>query len=182
MDGGRYRGGFFPQVHLHRFNTYTFPGSLFANSYFAHHMFYRLEVLRDRILSKYFSRHTYSFNNRADFYLAWKEHGWIKTKKLLKEMNDLLKERNIRFIVVSFPVSEQLYPIKSEKDKEYVFFPQRKLKEICNLFHIQYFDLTKALYKNGGPTLYYDYLHLSSQGNDVVDKELTNYLINVLKE
>ena len=43
------------------------------------------------------------------------------------------------------------------------------------------FDLTNSIYKNGGRTLFKDYLHLNAKGNDLVAVELEMYLAEILK-
>ena len=42
---------------------------------------------------------------------------------------------------------------------------------------VPFLDLTEALYKAGGPRLFKDFLHLSPEGNDIVAREITGFLL-----
>ena len=44
------------------------------------------------------------------------------------------------------------------------------------------FDLTESLYRNGGKVLFKDYLHLNSQGNDIVADQVEKFLINHISQ
>lgn len=163
-----------PRVQLYRFNTSSFPGVLFAKSYLAHRLFYTLEILIKKIRGYPY----FPFEYRTDFCLAWKDYGWSKTKALIGEMQELLKDRNIQLMVIIYPISDQVDDTYLVIDKEYVLYPQKRIKRICNDYHIRYLDLTEPLYRKGGTKLYKDYLHLNNKGNDIVASEVTRYLID----
>jgi lysophospholipase L1-like esterase len=165
-----------PDIQLHRFNTHSLVGRMFARSYLAHRLLYALDVLIKKIRGyKYFP-----FEYRTDFYLAWKDYGWDETRTLIGEMNDLLKEKNIPLFVVIYPISDQVDDKYLKIDRDYVLYPQKRIRDICNVYNIQFLDLTGPLYENGGTSLFKDYLHLNDRGNDIVAAEVTNYLINNL--
>lgn len=163
-----------PTVQLHRFDTNTFPGILFARSYLAHKSFFALE----RFVKKSRGYPDFSFERRDDFYLAWKDYGWDETTELIGEMKDLLQKKNIQLMVVVFPLSDQLDDNYLQINKEYVRYPQQRIKQICDNNHIPFLDLTEPLYQNGGTTLFTDGIHLNGKGNDIVADEATNYLVN----
>jgi hypothetical protein len=54
------------------------------------------------------------------------------------------------------------------------------MRAICDDYGIPRLDLTEAIYREGGMTLFRDHLHLTAQGNDVVTKELEKYLVGSL--
>ena len=91
-------------------------------------------------------------------------------------MLSLLGEKDIKLMIVVFPVSNQVDDKFLEIDREYVLFPQKKLGEICKRYGIPFLDLTEALNKCGGPRLFKDFLHLSPEGNDVAAREITRFL------
>lgn len=159
-----------PSVRLHRFNTRTFPGVLFARSYLAHEAFYALA-------NKIRGHPYFTFERRDDFYLAWKDYGWAETRTLIGEMQGLLKERNIQLKMVIFPIADQVDDKYLNIDRDYVLYPQQRIKSICNDYRIPFLDLTETLYRHGGAELYLDGIHLSGKGNDVVASEVTRYLI-----
>jgi lysophospholipase L1-like esterase len=165
-----------PSTHLYRFNPYTVPGIFFARSYLAHEVVGRSEVIWKRIL-----RHpVFPFEQRMDFYLAWKEYGWIQAQKLIGEMHTLLAERGVSLIVLVFPVSNQVDDRYRKLAEAYVLYPQSKIRKICDNQAIPILDLTESISKHGGVTLFQDYLHLNAKGNDLVTDEIEKYLVDEL--
>jgi lysophospholipase L1-like esterase len=163
-----------PTVQLHRFDTSTFPGILFARSYLAHKSFYALE----RFVKKSRGYPDFAFERRDDFYLAWKDYGWNETTELIGEMKELLRKKNIQLMVMAFPIADQLDDNYLRINKEYVLYPQQRIKRICDDNRIPFLDLTQALYQNGGTNLSTDGIHLNGKGNDIVAGEAINYLVN----
>lgn len=162
-----------PQVALNRFDKNTFIGSIFANSYLAHSTAHIIE----RIQNKLSKRPYLSFEHRMDFYLAWKPYGWKHSEVLIAEMKDILSKKDIQFNIITFPVSDQVDKTILSFDEKYVLYPQSKIKEIAKKNNIPFYDLTKDIQNNGDLKLYKDYLHFNKNGNDVVAKKLTQYLL-----
>jgi len=52
------------------------------------------------------------------------------------------------------------------------------ISKICDNYEIPMLDLTESIYKNGGITLFRDYLHLNGKGNNIVADQLERYLAN----
>ncbi len=163
-----------PTVQLHRFDTRTFPGSLFARSYLAHKSFFALE----RFVKKSRGYPDFAFERRDDFYLAWKDYGWDETTELIGEMKELLGKKNIQLMVMVFPLADQLDENYLRINKEYVLYPQQRIKRICDDHRIPFLDLTEPLSQNGGTNLFTDGIHLNGRGNDIVAVEAKNYLFN----
>ena len=163
-----------PEIQLHRFNTHSFPGFLFARSHLAHRVYYALEVMYKKIRKYPY----FPFEDRTDFYLAWKEYGWNATKALIGEMNELLREKNIPIIVVIYPITNQVDEKYMMIDKDYALYPQKRIKQICKYYHIPFLDLQASIYKNGGTELYQDFLHMNNKGNDIIAEVVTQFLIN----
>lgn len=163
---------FEPTVHLNRFNVSGFPGKIFSKSYLIHRLVYEVEIL----LKKMAGAPIFPFETRNDFFLAWKPYGWGRTREMIGEMKGLLGGRDIPLIVVIYPVSDQVNDSYRGIDKEYILYPQKKIKEICVDYDIPYFDLTNAIYENGGIILFADYIHMNDKGNDVVAEPITGFL------
>ncbi len=163
-----------PSARLHYFNTNSFPGTIFARSHLAHEIVRRSKTLWKRITQQ----HTFPFEQRGDFYLAWKDYGWIHTQKLIGMMQKLLANNGVPLRVLVFPVSDQVNDRYRRINKQYLLYPQSMINKISNSYEIPVLDLTDAIYKRGGITLYRDYLHLNGKGNDVVVDELQRYLVN----
>lgn len=168
--------GIEPTTHLYRFNPYTFPGVLFARGYLAHEVVHKSEVIWKRIVP----RPIFPFERKQDFYLAWKSYGWIHTRKLIGEMQAVLKQRGISLVVLVFPVSDQVNDRYRKLDEAYVLYPQGEIRKICDDYAIPRLDLTESIYRDGGITLFQDYLHLNAKGNDLVTDELEKYLVEKL--
>ncbi len=166
-----------PTSRLHYFNTDTFPGIIFARSQLAHEIVRRSTVLWKKLSG----RPIYPFERRRDFYLAWKDYGWSRTRELIGTMQGLLKERGIPFEIMVYPVSDQVNDQYRRIDKRYVLYPQRMIRSICDTYGIPELDLTEALYENGGTSLFRDYLHLNEKGNDVVTDKVESFLVKELK-
>jgi len=166
-----------PAAHLHHFNTDSFPEYLFARSHLAHQIISMSEILWKRLLG----RPVFPFERRGDFYLAWKHYGWNHARSLIAEMRSLLRYKGVPLVVLVFPISDQVDDEYRKLDQAYVLYPQRKIREICEEYAIPMLDLTEALYREGGITLFRDYLHLNAKGNDVVTNELQNYVVDTLE-
>jgi lysophospholipase L1-like esterase len=166
-----------PAAHLHHFNTDSFPGLLFARSHLAHQLVSMGEILWKRIVG----RPVFPFERRGDIYLAWKHYGWDHARTLIRDMHSLLREQGVPLVVLVFPVSDQVNDEYRNLDQAYVFYPQRKIREICDEYEIPMLDLTEAIYREGGVKVFRDYLHLNERGNDVVANELQEYLVDTLE-
>ncbi len=163
-----------PRIWLHCFNTHSFPGVLFTKSYLVHTSFYAMETLIKKIMgSPYFI-----FEHSQYLYLAWKDYGWNETKVLIGEMQKLLNGRNIPMIIVIYPIQNQMYDNYLKIDKDYVLYPQKRIKNICIEYRIPFLDLTEPIYKKGGTEVYKDNIHLNNKGNDIVADEVTRFLNN----
>ena len=92
-------------------------------------------------------------------------------------MKSLLEARKVEFRIVIYPVSDQTDPAYLEIDRNYVLYPQKMIKSICQDLQISFLDLTKYLEGEGGRSLFKDYLHMNKQGNDIVAREVTKFLI-----
>ena len=75
-----------------------------------------------------------------------------------------------------FPIRDQVDDAYLKVDRDYVLYPQSRVKEFGAKYEIPYLDLTDTLYQRGGRELFSDYLHLGGLGNDIVAAKLTEYL------
>ena len=161
-----------PSILLHRFDTRTFPGRLFARSYLAH----RVVFEGRRGLRELTGYPFFRFERSDDFYLAWTPYGWDTTTPLLREMRDLLARHGRKLAIVVFPVVDQVDDAYRALDLDHVLYPQRRIGGICAALAVACLDLTESLHAAGGKGLYRDYLHLNKKGNDVVAAEITRFL------
>lgn len=162
-----------PATYLHQFNTNSFPGIILARSYLAHGVIKKIKMLWKRILQQ----PVFPFDRRRDFYLAWKNYGWVNAQNLIGEMEELLAEKEISLVVLVFPVSNQVDDRYRSLNKEYVLYPQSMISKICDNYGIRFLGLTDTIYMKGGITLFRDYLHLNAKGNDVILEKLKEYFM-----
>ena len=163
-----------PTKHLNHFYANTFPINMFTRSYLAHTVVWKGEILFKQAIQK----PVFPFERRGDFYLAWKDYGWIHIRELIGKMQKLLSDKGVSFLVVVFPLSDQVNELYRSVHSQYVLYPQSMIRNICADYEIPLVDLTDSLYMNGGIILYQDYLHLNVKGNDVVADEIEEYLID----
>jgi lysophospholipase L1-like esterase len=162
-----------PESLLSSIDPHSVPGTLVGWSYLAHYFAYRGK----NVLKKAAQRPVFPFEETHDFYLAWKSYGWDHTPALIGEMKTLLSEKGISLEVLVFPISDQVNDAYRSLDEAWVLYPQRRIREICNAAGIPMLDLTDPIYRNGGVTLFRDYVHLNGKGNDLVADELQKHLL-----
>ena len=162
-----------PETYLHHFDPRSLPGALVGWSYLAHYLAHHAE----RLSKKWGQRPLFPFEEKPDFYLAWKSYGWDHARALIGEMKARLSEQGIPLEVLVFPISDQVNNAYRKLDEAYVLYPQSRIREICDGHEIPMLDLTGPIYLNGGVTLFRDYLHLNGKGNDLVADELEKHLL-----
>ena len=118
-----------PTIRLNRFNSDAFPGSLFAGSYLVHDVVRRSESIWKRLRQS----PAFPFERRSDFFLAWKDYGWNRVRKLIGEMQILLAERRSSLVILVFPVSDQVNDHYRALNEAYVLYPQARFaKSVTN--------------------------------------------------
>jgi lysophospholipase L1-like esterase len=122
-------------------------------------------------------RPIFAFDQRVDFYLAWKDHGWANAHRLIGEMYGMLASRGVPLYIVVFPVVDQVDERYRRLDADYVLSPQRRIRRISDEYEIPLIDLTEPLRARGGPRLFRDYVHLNGEGNDIVADQLEAFLV-----
>jgi len=163
-----------PEAHLHHFDTDSFPGFLFARSYLTHQLVSAAEMLWKMALG----RAVFPFERRGDFYLAWKDYGWNDSRRLIGEMDALLRDRKVPLVLLVFPMRDQVNGDYRKLDEAYVLYPQQKIRAICDDDGIAMIDLTDTIYREGGVKLFRDHLHLNGKGNDLVANALEKYFVH----
>jgi lysophospholipase L1-like esterase len=167
---------FEPSIRLNRFNPDAFPARIFSRSYLAHEVAGRCAVLWKRLRH----RPVFPFEKQGGFYLAWKDYGWNRVRKLIGEMHALSMQGGCGMVIMVFPVRDQTDDQYRALDEPYVLYPQRKIRGICDELAIPMLDLTEPLHSTGGKALFRDDVHLKGRGNDIVLDELEKFLVSQL--
>lgn len=105
---------------------------------------------------------------------AWSEGAWLRMRKPLEQIADLLRQQGIPLLVVSLPVREQV------EAQELYDYPQRRAAEIADQLGAAYLDLLPVLRKAAANKLYYDHCHFAPEGNRLVAEEISNILNQLL--
>ena len=120
--------------------------------------------------------------NFEDWGGAFSPHVWKKLDGLLAEFARLAEEHRLRFVIVVFPVRQQVEPAP-------VFdYPQRRLKEISESLGVPVLDLLPVLRaeyqrrKPRDPPMFFDQCHLTPYGNEIVARAVYGFLAQTLRE
>jgi hypothetical protein len=120
--------------------------------------------------------------NFEDWGGAFSPHVWGKLEGLLAEFARLAREHRFRFVIVAFPVRQQVEPAP-------VFdSPQRRLKEISESLQAPLLDLLPILreeYQRRKPTdlpMFFDQCHFTPHGNEIVARAVYGFLRQTLRE
>ncbi|MFQ5697635.1 MAG: SGNH/GDSL hydrolase family protein [Myxococcota bacterium] len=106
--------------------------------------------LKDRLtilgsLAEMLAGDAYTFEYRPDFSNAWQSAAWLPVERQLSEMMQLGREHGFRLVVWVFPYAQQLREDYLARDRDYVLYPQRRLKAICEGLGIPFLDLYSSL-------------------------------------
>jgi len=97
--------------------------------------------------------------------------GITKMRNILTAMKAVLEERNIKFIIAVFPYRQQFEMGAS-------FLPQKTVLSICEEENMECLDTFSRLYGYDASELYLegDPLHFSSFGNEIIGRDILNFL------
>ena len=103
------------------------------------------------------------------------ESGWQKTLDSLFATHNLLYDHGIKFLLMLIPSRYVFETHKQPWNDCAVHLMERASKEISHR-NISQLDLTQTIRNGGGKNLYFDFAHLTEEGNQVVGKALANRL------
>jgi hypothetical protein len=101
------------------------------------------------------------------------EEGWARLFKALHGTDVLLQSRNIDFLLLIMP-SRYLF----QEAGQYTQYARRIFVRACRLaeeYSLPYLDLSRAVEQGGGAKLFFDFAHLTAQGNRIVAEELARH-------
>jgi hypothetical protein len=117
--------------------------------------------------------------NFEDWGGAFSPHVWAKLEGLLTEFVRLAEVHRFRFVILSFPVRQQVEPMP-------VFdYPQRRLKEISERLGVPLLDLLpvyraeQARRRATDPPMFLDQCHLTPYGNAITARVVYDFLKHV---
>ena len=107
---------------------------------------------------------------------AFSPHVWGKLESLLTEFARLAREHRFQFVIIAFPVRQQVEP------SPLFDYPQRRLSEISRALDVPLLDLLPVLRaqyeKNnrGGRPMFFDQCHLTPYGSEIVAPAVYEFL------
>ena len=99
------------------------------------------------------------------------EGGWNKAFGAVKGLQELCEQRNVPFRVLIMP-SRYMFEAQGGKRREFATALMKRGVARAAAEGLHYIDLTQAVRDGGGASLYYDFAHMTSQGNKVVGDAL----------
>lgn len=133
----------------------------------------RLTIFDD--LVNLYTRNGYSFDYRPDFNTAWEPDRWPWVQKQIQDMVDLGRKHGFRVFVVVVPFADQLRPDYLARDRAYVTFPQRKLKEIGGKLGVPVLDLMP--YFDASRDMDKDRVHLTESGRTITAERVADFVV-----
>ena len=114
---------------------------------------------------------------KFDWGAAWNS-SFVKTVyPALTEIQDIYLRNRVKFAVVLFPVSLQVYTNLTDP---FIDYPQRQLSMVANKSNIPFLDLLPALKKYREFSLFADHVHLNSAGSLIVANSIFPFLQGIL--
>ncbi len=132
--------------------------------------------LRLLVMTALMGEDKYPWNNYPGFPMAWRDDGWDVFEEQLAAIKEMVESRNGRLLVMMVPFGPQLTPEFLSDDREYVTRPQAMMTRLCKRHDVELLDLFEPIQQQGGSSLFYDTLHLTSKGHIVVAEALTQRL------
>jgi hypothetical protein len=120
--------------------------------------------------------------NFEDWGGVFSAHVWGKLEDLLAEFERLAKEHRFRFIIVAFPVRQQVEPAPLFD------YPQRRVREISMSLKVPLLDMLPVLRagyqrrKLTDPPIFFDQCHLTPYGNKIAARVIYAFLRQTLSE
>ena len=107
-----------------------------------------------------------------DWGAAWNEDSWKGVEKRIEEAHAFSIEKGFTLLIACLPVSFQVYADFLND------FPQRRLRGIAEKHNLPFVDCLPTLREHKDTPLFYDHCHLNEEGQNIVAKELSRYILN----
>lgn len=135
--------------------------------------------LTDAFAQSHRRRGAFPWENMVDFNTAWKDATWPAYVDCLKDMKRLVEGRGHRLCVLAVPFRPQLRYAHDPEHFDYATKPQRKLRAICERYHVPFLDLYQAFVENGSSQNLFipDGIHLTKPGHAVAARAVADFLV-----
>ena len=116
---------------------------------------------------------------RYDWGAGWTSKFQETVQPALKEISEIYSRKGIKFAVVVFPVSSQVYTNITDP---FINHPQRQLSKFANETKMDFLDLLPDLKRHKNLWLFVDQCHFNRQGNRTVAKITYPFLKDLLEQ
>lgn len=107
---------------------------------------------------------------------AWDEQSWTEQKEHFGAMARAAKKAGARFAVIAVPHEAQFDAGLYREKKDRLLYPQRQLATICAEQGVPFLDLHGPLFARRTESIFYDELHLTAVGHEIVGEEVARFL------
>ena len=118
----------------------------------------------------------YPWDKYPGFPMAWKENGWDVFEDQLQAINEMVEAKGGRVLLMMVPFGPQLSTEFLAEDRDYVTRPQTAMANICERTGVDLLDLFSEMEGHPSQELFYDTLHLTSKGHQLVADSLSRHL------
>ena len=118
----------------------------------------------------------YPWDKYPGFPLAWQDESWGLFEEQLAAIKALVEGVGGKVQVLMVPFGPQFGKKLLAQERAYVLKPQTKMAEICQEHGVPLIDVFPVMEKNNGESLFYDLVHMTSQGHRIVADTLKEYL------
>ena len=119
----------------------------------------------------------YPWDKYPGFPLAWQDETWGLFEEQLVAIKRLVKGIGGQVRVLMVPFGPQFAKKLLDEDRAYVLKPQTKMAEICGKHGVPLIDVFPIMEENDGESLFYDLVHMTSEGHRIVADVLREHLI-----
>ena len=120
--------------------------------------------------------HKYPWDKYPGFSLAWQDESWGLFEEQLVSIKELVEGTGGQVRVLMVPFGPQFRKKLLDEERPHVLKPQTKMPEICGKLGVTLIDVFPIMEKNGGESLFYDMVHLTSKGHRIVADVLREHL------
>jgi lysophospholipase L1-like esterase len=109
----------------------------------------------------------YAWEGNGGFGQAWQEDSWRHVDPHLEAMQKRAQSAGAEMLVVAVPFGPQFRTGLLAEDRDYVLWPQSRLKKICDQLGIPMLDLFAALQPEEDKGIFLDTVHFNERGHRV---------------
>lgn len=121
----------------------------------------------------------YPWEGRPGWNLPWRQDSWPAFEAEIRKIKQSAGQGGGRLLLMMVPFGLQFDKRLLAAEREAVLVPQREMAKVCRSVGVPLLDLFPAIEEAGGSSNFYDTVHLTAAGQQLVAEELTRKLLNL---